>query len=46
MKIKSLETQVESLKAERQELLEMCDDLVARSERANDKTAAAVATDY
>lgn len=45
MQINSFEKQIDTLKSEKQELLDMCDELVARSERANDKTAA-VAADY
>jgi hypothetical protein len=47
LKIKSLESQIDTLKIERKELLDMCDDLVARSERASDKNNATItAADY
>uniref|UniRef100_A0AC34FJR2 Transforming acidic coiled-coil-containing protein C-terminal domain-containing protein n=1 Tax=Panagrolaimus sp. ES5 TaxID=591445 RepID=A0AC34FJR2_9BILA len=46
LKIKSLESQIETLKVERKELLDMCDDLVARSERVNENKNAAGAAEY
>lgn len=42
MQIKSLESQLETLKSEKKELLEMCEDLIARSERAKAEQGIAV----
>jgi hypothetical protein len=46
LKIKSLESQIETLKNERKELLDMCDDLVARQERATENNTTIAAADY